>query len=97
MIGCDGGRSRVRKSMNVNFDGFTFAERFLVLTTRYYFAKAGYAFTNYIADPEEWCALFKLPGTDGKGIWRVLLPTGEGQSEAAIFDDALIELSALGR
>jgi 3-(3-hydroxy-phenyl)propionate hydroxylase len=74
MIGCDGGRSQVRKSMNVNFDGFTYPERFLVLSTPYDFSLHGYAITNYIADPEEWCALFKVPGRDGQGMWRVVFP-----------------------
>ena len=32
MIGCDGGRSQVRKSMNVEFSGFTYEERFLILS-----------------------------------------------------------------
>ena len=51
MIGCDGGRSQVRKSMDVEFEGFTYDERFLILSTPYDFGALGYAFTNYIADP----------------------------------------------
>ena len=72
MIGCDGGRSQVRKCMSVAFDGFTYPERFLIVTTPYDFEKVGYAQTNYVADPEEWCALFKVPGADDSGIWRVV-------------------------
>ncbi len=86
MIGCDGGRSQVRKSMNVDFKGITFKERFLVVTTPFDFAAVGYALTNYIADPEEWCALFKLPGLDGKGIWRALFPIDPQATEDAVFD-----------
>ena len=74
LIGCDGGRSQVRKSMPVTFSGFTYEERFLILSTRYDFAQYGYALTNYIADPHEWCALFKVPGYDERGIWRVVFP-----------------------
>ena len=96
MIGCDGGRSQVRKSMGVDFAGFTFAERFLVVTTPYDFAEAGYALTNYVADPEEWCALFKVPGVDGSGIWRVVFPTDPDASEAAVFDDTTIEARLQG-
>ncbi len=91
VIGCDGGRSRVRKSMAVDFDGFTFKERFLVVTTPYDFADAGYALTNYVADPDEWCALFKVPGLDEKGIWRVVFPTDPELSEREVFDDSVIE------
>jgi len=96
MIGCDGGRSQVRKSMNVDFEGITFKERFLVVTTPFDFAKVGYALTNYIADPEEWCALFKLPGRDGKGIWRALFPTDPEKSEDAVFDPQSIEARLQG-
>jgi 3-(3-hydroxy-phenyl)propionate hydroxylase len=91
VIGCDGGRSQVRKSMDVDFEGFSFEERFLVLTTPFEFAEHGYALTNYIADPEEWCALFKVRGPDDKGIWRVLFPTKAEETEEQIFDDAIIE------
>ncbi|MCZ6664421.1 MAG: FAD-dependent monooxygenase [Gammaproteobacteria bacterium] len=91
VIGCDGGRSQVRRSMNVDFDGFTFPERFLVVSTPYDFGVHGYAFTNYIADPEEWCALFKVPGPDGAGLWRILFPTNRDEDEASLFDDQSIE------
>ncbi len=91
LIGCDGGRSQVRKSMNVQFEGFTFPERFLVVTTPYNFEEAGYALTNYVADPEEWCALFKVPGPNEKGIWRVVFPTDPEMSADEIFDDDTIE------
>lgn len=91
MVGCDGGRSQVRKSMNVNFDGFTYPERFLVLSTRYDFGQHGYAITNYIADPEEWCALFKVPGHDGKGMWRVVFPAPPQASQDELFDEASVQ------
>ena len=91
MIGCDGGSSQVRKSMDLDFEGFQWPERFLVVTTPHDFAAEGYALTNCIADPVEWCALFKLPGTDDKGIWRVLFPTDPDETEDQIFDDATIE------
>ncbi len=95
IIGCDGGRSQVRKSMNVKFDGFTYPERFLVLSTLYDFARHGYAITNYIADPEEWCALFKVPGQDGKGLWRILFPASDAPVEE-LFDEASIQARIQG-
>lgn len=96
MVGCDGGRSQVRKSMNVKFDGFTYPERFLVLSTRYDFAQHGYAITNYIADPEEWCALFKVPGHDGKGMWRVVFPAPPEASQEELFDEASVQARIQG-
>jgi len=91
MIGCDGGRSNVRKSINVDFEGFQFEERFLVVSTPYDFGKHGYAITNYIADPEEWCALFCVKGPDDQGLWRVVFPIDSSLTEQEIFDDSFIE------
>ena len=91
MIGCDGGRSNVRKSIDVDFEGFQFEERFLVVSTPYDFGKHGYAITNYIADPEEWCALFCVKGPDDMGLWRVVFPIDPDFTEDEIFDDEAIE------
>lgn len=96
LVGCDGGRSQVRKSMEVSFDGFTYEERFLVLSTRYDFGRHGYALTNYIADPDEWCALFKVPGADGKGMWRVVFPADAKADPAAIFEESLVQRRVQG-
>src|SRR5262245_59521339 len=40
VIGCDGGRSTVRKCLGIEFEGYTWPERFLVITTRFDFAAA---------------------------------------------------------
>src|SRR5262249_3821480 len=96
LIGCDGGRSQVRKSMNVDFSGFTYEERFLVLSTRYAFDQHGYALTNYIADPEEWCALFKVPGHDERGTWRVVFPVNAQSPEHVIFDEQSVQARLQG-
>src|SRR5690606_19852316 len=37
VIGADGGRSVVRKSQGIEFEGFTYPERFLVITTTHDF------------------------------------------------------------
>jgi 3-(3-hydroxy-phenyl)propionate hydroxylase len=91
IIGCDGGRSQVRKSMGTTFDGFTYPERFLVLSTRYNFEPHGYAITNYIADPQEWCALFKVPGVDDKGMWRVVFAADAAAPPELIFEESAVQ------
>jgi 3-(3-hydroxy-phenyl)propionate hydroxylase len=91
LIGCDGGRSQVRKSMPVTFSGFTYPERFLILSTRYDFAQHGYAMTNYIADPDEWCALFKVPGNNEQGLWRVVLPVDAEIPTEAVFEEREVQ------
>jgi 3-(3-hydroxy-phenyl)propionate hydroxylase len=75
VIGADGGRSVVRKSQNINFAGFTYQERFLVITTEHDFEKCGFAYSCYVSDPREWCALFKVPAKGPPGLWRVVFPT----------------------
>ncbi|MEM6573248.1 MAG: FAD-dependent monooxygenase [Pseudomonadota bacterium] len=91
VVGCDGGRSQVRKSMNVDFTGFQYGERFLVLSTPFDFGAFGYARTNYISDPDEWCALFRVPGVKQAGMWRILFPAEPDASEEALFDEAAVQ------
>src|SRR5271156_2088808 len=47
VIGADGGRSVVRKSQDINFAGFTYQERFLVITTTSDFEEKGFAYSCY--------------------------------------------------
>jgi 3-(3-hydroxy-phenyl)propionate hydroxylase len=75
VIGADGGRSVVRKSQGIDFEGFTYQERFLVITTTSDFEERGFAYSCYVSDPDEWCALFKVPGAGPPGVWRVVFPT----------------------
>jgi 3-(3-hydroxy-phenyl)propionate hydroxylase len=92
LIGCDGGRSTVRKALDIEFEGYTHAERFLILTTPFSFDTT-YAecSRNYFSDANEWCALFKVTGDDGKGLWRMLFPTRLGETDAAAFDEAAVQ------
>ena len=92
LVGCDGGRSTVRKSMGVDFEGYTHAERFLVLTTTFAFdTEYAQCSRNYFSDPEEWCALFKVTGDDDKGLWRVLFPTRLNETDEQAHDEASVQ------
>lgn len=75
LVGADGGRSVVRKAMAVEFEGFTWPERFLVVSMTEDLAKHGYTGNAYIADPEEWVAIFVMPHLGPPGLWRVVFPT----------------------
>jgi len=91
VIGCDGGRSTVRKSLGIEFEGFTWPERFLVITTKFDFAAAlGCSFRNYMADPTEWTNLFKVAGDDLKGRWRAVYNTREEESDEEALSDASV-------
>ncbi len=92
LIGADGGRSTVRKSLSIEFEGYTHPERFLILTTPFDVGSKFPGCTrNYLSDPEDWCALFKVSGDDGKGLWRVLSSTRLEQTEAELFDSDAVE------
>ncbi len=91
VIGADGGRSTIRKALDIDFEGFTWPERFLVLTTLDDFQEllAGCCYRNYLADPNEWTNLFKVAGDDGKGRWRAVFPTrAEESDEQALGDES---------
>jgi len=94
LIGADGGRSTVRKALDIEFEGYTHPERFLVLTTTFSFdTEYAHCSRNYFSDPDEWCALFKVTGDDGTGLWRVLFPTRVNETD----EQAMHEESVQGR
>jgi 3-(3-hydroxy-phenyl)propionate hydroxylase len=74
LIGADGGRSTVRKSQGFEFEGYTWPELFFVISVTHDLEQHGYAKNAYIADPEEWVALFKMPGDRPEGMWRIIWP-----------------------
>ena len=92
LVGADGGRSTVRKTLGIDFEGYTFPERFLVLTVPFDFAgEHGVAHRAYFSDPDEWANLFKVAGDDGKGRWRAVFPAPPGQSDEEVLSEAATE------
>jgi len=91
IIGCDGGRSTVRKCLDIEFDGYTWPERFLVLTTLFDFQAAlGCCTRSYISDPGEWTNLFRVMGDDLKGRWRAVFPARENETDEEAFSEAAV-------
>ena len=92
LIGADGGTSTVRKQADVGFEGFTYPERFLVLTTPFDFEQhRGFCYRTYIADPEEWCNCFKVSADGPPGLWRTVFPTVPDESEEEIMSDEAVQ------
>jgi 3-(3-hydroxy-phenyl)propionate hydroxylase len=91
LVGADGGRSTVRKCADVGFDGFTWDERFVVASTTYDYEPHGYTMNAYVADPEEWATLFKMPDEGPPGIWRVIFPVPPEEEEALTLSEAMVE------
>ena len=91
VIGADGGRSTVRKALGVEFEGYTWPERFLVITTKFDFQAAlGCCLRNYMADPGEWTNLFKVAGDDLGGRWRAVYNTREDETDEEALSDAAV-------
>lgn len=91
MVGADGGRSVVRKALDVSFDGFTWPERFNIVTTPKDLEKAmGFRLRNYCAHPERWTALMKVPGENFEGLWRCVFPAKTEESDEEVMSDEWI-------
>jgi 3-(3-hydroxy-phenyl)propionate hydroxylase len=91
VIGCDGGRSTVRKCLGIEFEGYTWPERFLVLTSLFDFGDAlGCRERSYISDPEQWTNLFKVMGDDLKGRWRAVFPAREDETDEEAFSEGSV-------
>lgn len=92
VIGADGGRSTVRKAAGIPFEGFTWSELFLVLTTPFDFARhKGYSERNYFADPEEWCNCFKVAADGPPGLWRTVFPANSNADESELLSDQAVQ------
>jgi 3-(3-hydroxy-phenyl)propionate hydroxylase len=82
IVSGEGARSIVRKELDVEFEGFTYADRTLNIEVAYDFRAHGYAERNYISDPVEWSNLFHWKGPPDR--WRVHFPTAPEEDEAAL-------------
>ena len=88
LIGADGGKSTVRSKSSILFEGFTWPERFLVLSTPFDFEiNRRMCYRNYISDPEEWCNCFKVSGDGPPGLWRTVYPESPDVPEADLLTD----------
>jgi 3-(3-hydroxy-phenyl)propionate hydroxylase len=91
LIGADGGRSTIRKLLPVEFEGFTWPEQFLVLSTPYDLGEHGFTMNAYVADPVEWAAVFKMPDAGPPGLWRLAFPCDPGLPDDALLDAAAVQ------
>ncbi|WP_330275561.1 FAD-dependent monooxygenase [Lentzea sp. NBC_00516] len=93
VVGCDGGRSTVRKLAGIEFEGFTYPERFIKIATSFDLqtVKPDLAYRNYFSDPNEWANVFKVRGESPEGLWRVILPIGHDEDDATALSPARVE------
>jgi 3-(3-hydroxy-phenyl)propionate hydroxylase len=78
LIGADGARSDVRRAVGIEFPGFTWPERFLVVSTPFDFRNVirDLVAVSYVADPERWHFLLQIPG-----LCRVMFPIAPHESD----------------
>jgi 3-(3-hydroxy-phenyl)propionate hydroxylase len=81
VIGADGASSTIRRSLGIEFEGFTWPDRLLVVSTPFDFHSVipGLTSVNYVADPERWYFLLQIPG-----LWRVMFLVNEDASDERI-------------
>jgi 3-(3-hydroxy-phenyl)propionate hydroxylase len=93
VVGCDGGRSTVRRLADIAFEGFTWPERFLKIDTLFDFQQLRPELSNrnYFADPEQWLNLFKARGPNGEGMWRAVSPTLPHQTDEELLSPEAVE------
>ena len=82
IVSGEGARSIIRKDLDIEFEGFTYADRTLNIEVAYDFRRHGYAERNYISDPVEWSNLFHWKGPPDR--WRVHFPTKPEEDEEAL-------------
>jgi len=93
VIGCDGGRSTVRRLAGIEFEGFTYDEKFIKIATTFDFGTVNpnLVYRNFFSDPQEWCNLFKVRGERPGGLWRAIFPIGSDEDDAVALSASRIE------
>lgn len=88
LIGCDGASSSIRQASGTLFEGLTYPERFLVVSTEFPFEQhfENLSWVNYVSDPEEWCVMLKT-----RDLWRVQFPISGDADQDLLLSDEFIE------
>jgi 2-polyprenyl-6-methoxyphenol hydroxylase-like FAD-dependent oxidoreductase len=88
LIGADGARSDVRRSLDIEFDGFTWPDRYLVVSTPFDFHRVipGLATVSYVADPRRWHFLLQTPT-----LWRVMFRIAAEESDELALSAEFVE------
>jgi 2-polyprenyl-6-methoxyphenol hydroxylase-like FAD-dependent oxidoreductase len=78
LIGADGARSETRGALGVAFEGFTWPERFLVVSTPFDFHGVieDLVCVNYVADASRWHFFLQITG-----LWRIMFPIAADESD----------------
>jgi 2-polyprenyl-6-methoxyphenol hydroxylase-like FAD-dependent oxidoreductase len=83
VIGTDGARSAVRRLLGLEFEGFTWPDRFVATNLEYPFREFGYANANMVVDPVNWCVIGRL---GRENLWRLTYGEDASLDEATILE-----------
>ena len=74
----------------MEFEGFTWPERFLVMTTPVDFTelRPGVSSVSYVADPDRWYFLLQI-----LGAWRVMMPVAAEVTDAEALSEDYVSSS----
>jgi 3-(3-hydroxy-phenyl)propionate hydroxylase len=78
LVGADGAGSAVRRALGIEFEGFTWPDRLLVVTTPFDVRAIMPDLTavNYVTDPQRWHFFLQIPG-----YWRLMFPIASDESD----------------
>jgi 3-(3-hydroxy-phenyl)propionate hydroxylase len=81
LIGADGASSNVRRALGIEFEGFTWPDRLLVVSTPFDFPSVipDLVAVSYVADPVRWHFLLQIPG-----LWRVMFLIKPDESDELV-------------
>jgi 2-polyprenyl-6-methoxyphenol hydroxylase-like FAD-dependent oxidoreductase len=83
VIGADGARSTVRSLLGLEFEGFTWPDRFVATNIDYPFLDHGFCNANMIVDPVNWAVVGRL---GRENLWRLTYGEDASLDEATILD-----------
>lgn len=88
LIAADGAGSAIRKHLGIEFERFTYPERFLLISTPYEFREAmpDLNLSNYFSDPKEWLVMLRV-----QEFWRLLFPTLPAESDGDVLAEARLQ------
>lgn len=83
VIGTDGARSTLRRLMGLEFEGFTWPDRFVATNISYPFLENGFCNANMVVDPVNWAVVGRLGRED---LWRLTYGEDASLDEASILE-----------
>ncbi len=68
LLGCDGASSEVRKSQEIEYEGYTWPDRFLLIHSRHDF-RPEFGNLSYMINGDDWRLVIKIPYGPGPDDW----------------------------